>query len=99
MKCWNHSVRRPGRLTEGQIERVDGSTPDIDEVVGAHDSSGPGARRPVADTGRITAMVRNADLVVTCRVGRRLAGIARSVPDSSYPTHLSVIAFAADLQH
>lgn len=62
-----------------RIERVDGTALDIDEVVGVYESAGLGARRPVADTGRITATVRNANLVVTCRVGGRLAGIARSV--------------------
>nr|WP_237542899.1 GNAT family N-acetyltransferase [Streptomyces sp. SID4919] len=55
-------------------------------------SSGLGERRPVDDTARMAAMVRNANLVITCRIDGALVGIARSVSDLSYVTYLSDIA-------
>lgn len=81
-----------------KIERVDGAGLDVSEVRAVYDSSGLGERRPVADEERFTAMVRNANLVVTCRVGDELVGIARSVSDFSYATYLSDIAVVREHQ-
>ena len=74
------------------IKRENGAGLDLDEVLEVYRSSGLGERRPIAETGRMTAMVRNANLVVTCRIDGELAGIARSVSDFSYVTYLSDIA-------
>ncbi len=74
------------------ISRVDGADLDISEVLEVYKSSGLGERRPIADTGRLTAMVRNANLILTCRIGGVLVGIARCVSDFSYVTYLSDIA-------
>jgi GNAT superfamily N-acetyltransferase len=83
---------------EWKIERVHGADLDVSEVLDVYDSSGLGSRRPVGDRDRFTAMVRNANLIVACRAGQRLVGIARSVSDFSYVTYLSDIAVAADYQ-
>ncbi|WP_229808498.1 GNAT family N-acetyltransferase, partial [Actinomadura livida] len=74
------------------IKRENGTGLDLDEVLEVYRSSGLGERRPIAETGRMAAMVRNANLVVTCRIDGELAGIARSISDFSYVTYLSDIA-------
>lgn len=50
------------------------------------------ARRPADDLGRLNAMLRHADLIVTARERTRLVGIARSVTDFSYCCYLSDLA-------
>ena len=80
------------------IERVHGADLDVDEVLEVYRSSGLGERRPIADTGRFTAMVRNANLILTCHIGDELVGIARSVSDFSYATYLSDIAVSLPYQ-
>jgi predicted N-acetyltransferase YhbS len=65
---------------------------DVSEVLGVYHSSGLGERRPVADPGRLAAMVRNANLIVTCRIDGKLVGIARCISDFSYVTYLSDLA-------
>jgi predicted N-acetyltransferase YhbS len=74
------------------IERENGPDLDLEEVVRVYRESGLGERRPVEETERMAAMVRNANLVVTCRIDGELVGIARSVSDFSYVTYLSDIA-------
>jgi predicted N-acetyltransferase YhbS len=81
-----------------KIERVRPADLDVREVRAVYDSSGLGERRPVADDKRFTEMVRNANLVVVCRVEGTLVGIARSVSDFSYVTYLSDIAVAREYQ-
>jgi predicted N-acetyltransferase YhbS len=75
-----------------KTDRVDGADLDIEEVLDVYRESGLGERRPVGDRERFTAMVRNANLVVVCRVDDRVVGIARAVSDFSYVTYLSDIA-------
>jgi ribosomal protein S18 acetylase RimI-like enzyme len=80
------------------IDRAQGADLDLDEVVEVYRSSGLGERRPIADTGRFHAMVRNANLIVTCRVDGTMVGIARSISDFSYVTYLSDIAVSRQYQ-
>lgn len=80
-------------------DRVDGAGLDLDEVVEVYRASGLGQRRPVEDRERFAAMWRNANLVVVCRVGGRLVGIARSLSDFAYVTYLSDIAVIGEYQH
>jgi GNAT superfamily N-acetyltransferase len=80
------------------IARADGSELDIREVLAIYRSSGLGERRPVADAERMAAMVRNANLIVTCRVAGEMVGIARSISDFSYVTYLSDIAVTRPFQ-
>lgn len=82
-----------------EIDRVDGAGLDIDEVIGVLHGSGLAQRRPVHDRDRIRAMLGNANLVVTCRTGERLIGLARSISDFSYVTYLSDIAVVREHQH
>lgn len=81
-----------------KIERVDGAALDLDEVLAVYRDSGLGERRPIQDTERFHAMVRNANLVMVCRVDDELVGIARSISDFSYATYLSDIAVSKRYQ-
>jgi GNAT superfamily N-acetyltransferase len=74
------------------IKRENGADLDVNEVQEVYRSSGLGERRPIADTERMAAMVRNANLILTCRVDGELVAIARSISDFSYVTYLSDIA-------
>lgn len=82
-----------------KVERVEGIDLDVDEVLECYRDSGLGERRPVDDRERFEAMLRYANLVVVCRAGGRLVGIARSISDFSYATYLSDMAVAGDHQH
>lgn len=81
-----------------KIERVQGIDLDIDEVLSVYHLSGLGERRPIADRDRFLAMVRNANLIMACRVDGELVGISRSVSDFAYVTYLSDIAVSRDYQ-
>jgi GNAT superfamily N-acetyltransferase len=81
-----------------KIEREDGASLDLAEVVEVYRSSGLGERRPTTDEGRFEEMVRHANLIVTCRIDAKLIGIARSVSDFAYVTYLSDIAVARTYQ-
>jgi GNAT superfamily N-acetyltransferase len=83
---------------ELNTERVDSAELDLDEVLEVYRSSGLGERRPIADTDRMAAMITNANLVITCRVGGELVGIARSLSDFSYVTYLSDMAVSLPYQ-
>ncbi|MFF1704527.1 GNAT family N-acetyltransferase [Streptomyces sp. NPDC058252] len=74
------------------IERENGADLDLEEVLRVYRESGLGERRPIEETERMAAMVRNANLVVTCRIDAELVGIARSISDFSYVTYLADIA-------
>lgn len=76
------------------VERTVGADLDLDEVLAVYSSSGLGSRRPVDDRDRFANMVSHANLVVVCREGGQLLGIARSVSDFAYATYLSDIAVA-----
>ena len=62
-------------------------------------SSTLGERRPVDDPGRMEAMVRNANLLITARHNGKLVGVARSLTDFVYATYLSDLAVHIDYQH
>ena len=57
-----------------------------------------GIRRPVDDLGRIAAMIRHANLIVTAWHEGRLVGVARSLCDYSYCCYLSDLAVDRDFQ-
>lgn len=81
-----------------EIKRAQGAELDILEVVEVYRSSGLGERRPVDDQECFSAMVRNANLIVVCRISGELVGIARSISDFSYVTYLSDIAVTREYQ-
>lgn len=74
------------------ISRENGTGLNLRDVLAVYRSSGLGERRPIADAERMAEMVRNANLILTCRIDGELVGIARSVSDFSYVTFLSDIA-------
>ncbi|MFJ6797916.1 GNAT family N-acetyltransferase [Streptomyces sp. NPDC091268] len=80
-----------------KIERVEGASLDLDEVLEVYRASGLGERRPIEDRDRFRAMLDNANLVLVAREGGKLIGIVRSITDFSYVTYLSDIA--VDLDH
>ncbi|MEQ9411872.1 MAG: GNAT family N-acetyltransferase [Fuerstiella sp.] len=55
-------------------------------------------RRPVDDLGRITGMLKHADLIVTARAASKLVGVSRAITDFSYCTYLSDLAVDVDYQ-
>ncbi|GII93435.1 GNAT family N-acetyltransferase [Sinosporangium siamense] len=85
-------------MTAWKIERVEGGDLEVDEVLALYHASGLGERRPVGDVTRFTSMIRNANLIVTCRIDGELVGIARSISDFCYTTYLSDLAVSRDHQ-
>ncbi|MFD0793921.1 GNAT family N-acetyltransferase [Mucilaginibacter litoreus] len=51
-----------------------------------------GERRPVNDADRITAMLQNANLIITARVDGKLVGVSRALTDFAFCTYLSDLA-------
>ena len=49
-------------------------------------------RRPVHDADRVRAMLKNADVILTARIGGLLVGVSRAVTDFAYCTYLSDLA-------
>lgn len=49
-------------------------------------------RRPIGEPVIIEAMLKNADVIVTARVGNLLIGVSRAITDFAYCTYLSDLA-------
>lgn len=64
----------------------------VEEFIGVLARSTLAARRPVDDRQRMTAMLRQASIIVTARHESLLVGVARSISDFSYCTYLSDLA-------
>src|ERR1700733_10109085 len=75
-----------------------GNELDLSQVVDVYRASTLGERRPVDDLGRMEAMLRRANLVVTAWDGDVLVGIARSLSDFTYCTYLSDLAVRLEYQ-
>ncbi len=89
------TVIRTEALRAGTIRIVEyrtGNDLDLDEVIDLYRASTLGARRPLDDRPRMTAMLANANLVVTAWDGRLLVGISRALSDFAYVTYLSDLA-------
>lgn len=69
-----------------------GNDLDLDAVIALYEDSTLGERRPMEDRARMSAMIANANLVITAWAGDLLVGIARSLSDFSYATYLSDLA-------
>ena len=69
-----------------------GTDLDLDAVIDLYRASTLGKRRPLDDRGRMAAMLRNANLVVTAWDGELLVGISRALTDFAYATYLSDLA-------
>ncbi len=57
-----------------------------------------GERRPVDDDACLRGMLEHADLIVTCRDGDTVVGVARSVTDFHFCCYLSDLAVDRDYQ-
>jgi ribosomal protein S18 acetylase RimI-like enzyme len=51
-----------------------------------------GERRPVDDLARLDRMLREADIVITARNGKKLIGVSRAITDYVYCCYLSDLA-------
>jgi predicted N-acetyltransferase YhbS len=69
-----------------------GNELDLDAVIEVYVDSSLGQRRPVSDRGRMSRMLREANLVITAWDEAKLIGIARSLTDWVYVTYLSDLA-------
>ena len=49
-------------------------------------------RRPIDRPDTINSMLRNADIIVTARIGAHLVGVGRAISDFSFCTYLSDLA-------
>lgn len=71
----------------------------VDEFRDVLNGSGLGKRRPVDDIERLGAMLANANLIVTARIGGELVGIARAMTDFSFSCYLSDLAVVDTAKH
>lgn len=55
-------------------------------------------RRPVEDTERLSAMLKNANLIVTARTDGKIVGVSRAITDFVYCTYLSDLAVDENFQ-
>lgn len=69
-----------------------GKTLEVDAIIELYRASTLGARRPVDDRERMSAMLRNATLIVTAWDGGTVVGIARALSDFAYCTYLADLA-------
>lgn len=58
-----------------------------------------GERRPVGDMARLDKMLRQADIIVTARDGKKLVGISRAITDFAWCCYLSDLAVDEAYQH
>jgi len=80
------------------IQYHSGNDLDLDAVIDLYVDSTLGERRPVSDRGRMSGMLRHANLVITAWDDDVLVGISRSVSDFHYATYLSDIAVRLSYQ-
>jgi ribosomal protein S18 acetylase RimI-like enzyme len=65
----------------------------VEEFVGVLIRSTLAERRPIAEMGTLTGMLKHADVLLTARTADRLlVGVSRAVTDFSYCTYLSDLA-------
>ena len=80
------------------IEYRTGNDLDLDATIELYRASTLGERRPVNDRGRMAAMLRHANLVITAWDGEQLVGISRALSDFSFVTYLSDLAVRSSHQ-
>jgi predicted N-acetyltransferase YhbS len=69
-----------------------GNDLDLDALIGLYRACSLGERRPVDDRQRMSAMLANANLVVTAWDAGQLVGISRSMTDFAFVTYLADLA-------
>src|SRR6266852_7733481 len=74
------------------IQYRTGNDLDLDQVIELYEASTLGERRPIHDRPRFSAMLKNANLVITAWDLDLLVGISRSLTDFSHFTYLADLA-------
>ena len=78
------------------IEFKVGIVPKTSEIIEVYDSSG--IKRPTSESGRITKMYKNSNLIITAWLNNELIGISRSITDFCYVCYLSDLAVKNEYQ-
>lgn len=78
------------------IEFKVGIVPKTSEIIEVYDSSG--IKRPTSESGRITKMYENSNLIITAWLNNELIGISRSITDFCYVCYLSDLAVKNEYQ-
>ncbi|MGA2604517.1 MAG: GNAT family N-acetyltransferase [Verrucomicrobiia bacterium] len=81
--------KRPKSKRQPEIRYQTGNNLDLDEVVDLYRASTLGERRPIDDRERFSAMLKNANLVITAWDGDLLVGISRCMTDFNFFTYLA----------
>lgn len=70
------------------------SEPDlsVEDFAKVLKSSTLAERRPVDDTARLEAMLKNADIIITARAGNDIVGVSRAITDYAFCCYLSDLA-------
>jgi GNAT superfamily N-acetyltransferase len=74
------------------IDYRDDCVPDLATARALYAGCSLGARRPIDDDARFSAMLTHANLTVTAWDGAQLIGIARSLSDFGFTTYLADLA-------
>ncbi len=72
---------------------------DVIDFLELLQKSGLGERRPIDDLVCLGGMIKNSNLIVTARNGKKLVGIARSITDFHYACYLSDLAVDKSYQN
>lgn len=78
------------------IEFKVGIIPKTSDIIEVYNSSG--INRPTKDSGRITKMYDNSNLVITAWLNNKLIGISRSITDFCYACYLSDLAVKENIK-
>jgi GNAT superfamily N-acetyltransferase len=89
------SIRASSKMTDVAYQVEPGL--GADEFLDVLGRSTLAERRPVDEPETIRAMLRNADVIVTARVGGKLVGVSRAISDFAYCSYLSDLA--VDVAH
>ncbi|WP_371785141.1 GNAT family N-acetyltransferase [Streptosporangium subroseum] len=81
-----------------EFEIIKGHELDVEEVTALYHASGLAERRPVEDRSRFAEMLKESNLVVVARTGKRLIGISRCLTDGAYVTYLCDLAVDRESQ-
>jgi GNAT superfamily N-acetyltransferase len=79
-------------------EVVEPAEAEVAELAQVYRESGLAERRPVEDSGRFTAMIRGANLIIVAREEGRAVGVARCLTDDAYVTYVSDLAVSRTVQ-
>ena len=80
------------------IEYRNDGAPSLAQARDLYRASTLGERRPIDDDARFTAMLANANLIISAWDGDLLVGISRCVTDFAWTTYLADLAVRASHQ-